>query len=195
MQDGSEIKGTLKDIDRKDGLIKFVKIVDGAGVKHKLKPTSIKYMYLPPSGIDKLAKATSFVKDAKKWNNEKLNQDFLNQGYIYFETTDVKIKKKAKPLLMQLLNPTFCKEVKIYHDPHAKKTTSMGVAGVTLAGGLAKSYYIQLSTDPAAYMIKKKKYKKEFSALWNKCSDLSGLTDGVRWENLTDHIIQFTECK
>ena len=31
-----------------------------SGKKHKLKPESIKFMYLPPSGLDKLSKVSGF---------------------------------------------------------------------------------------------------------------------------------------
>jgi len=194
LENGTEIKGTLTDIDYKKGLIKLIKIEDGTGTKHKLKPSSVKFMYLPPSGLDKLSNVMDFATDAQKWNNEKLNQDFLNQGYVYFETVNVKIKKKTAPMLMQLLNPTFSKKVKVYHDPFAKETASIGVAGVKAVGGNAKSYYIMLDSDPAAYKIEKKKYKKEFKALWDKCSNLTQITD-VKWNDLVDHVIKYTECK
>lgn len=49
-------------------------------------------MYLPPSGLDKLSKVSGFLSNVDRWNDEKLNQDFLNKGYIYFELADVKIK-------------------------------------------------------------------------------------------------------
>tara|TARA_B110000879_G_scaffold85945_1_gene118642 strand:- start:214 stop:564 length:351 start_codon:yes stop_codon:yes gene_type:complete len=92
LTDGTEINGTIKDIDRKKGLIKYIKIKNGAEKKHKLKPESIKFMYLPPSGLDKLSKVSGFLSNVDRWNDEKLNQYFLNKGYIYFELADVKIK-------------------------------------------------------------------------------------------------------
>ena len=192
--DGTEINGTLKDIDRKKGLIKLIKITDDAGTKHKLKPSQVKHMYLMPSGFDKLNKAIDFATDAQKWNNEKLNQDFLNQGYVYFETVNVKIKKKTLPMLMQLLNPSFSKAVKVYHDPYAKETTSVGVGGVKLAGGLDKSYYIMTNSDDAAYKIEKKKYKKTYTQIWKNCTSLTEQTD-IAWKDFTDHVIKYTECK
>ncbi len=96
LQDGTEIQGNIKDIDREKGLIKFIKIKDGAGKKHKLKPEAVKHMYLPPSGLDKLSTAADFLTDTQKWNDDKLNQDLLNQGYVYFELADGKVKKKNK---------------------------------------------------------------------------------------------------
>lgn len=195
MADGNEIKGTIKDIDRKKGLIKYVKIKDGSGKKHKLKPNDIKFMYLPPSGIDKYAKAAGFLTDAQKWNDEKLDQDLLNQRYVYFENTDVKIKKKQRPMLMQLLNPTFSSKVKVYHDPFAKKTMSVGVGSVDVVGGNAKSYYVQAGSDEAAYRLKKKHYKKEFVPMWDDCKTVIDKYSQIRWTELTQHIIDYTECK
>lgn len=193
LTDGTEIQGILKDIDRKDGLIKFVKINDNSGTKHKLKAESIKFMYLPPSGLDNLNKKLDFLTDAQKWNDEKLDQDLLNQGYAYFENTQVKIKKKEFTLLMQLLNPGFSKKVKVYHDPLAKKTASVGVGGLTVAGGLAKSYYLKTDEGPAS-IYEKKDYKKEFNTLWNKCNKVVSKYTDIKWSELVNHIVDFTEC-
>jgi len=191
--DGSEINGTIKDIDRKKGLIDFIKIKDGEGKNHKLKPEKVKFMYLPPSGLDKLSKAKDFLSDAKKWNDGKLNQDFLNQGYVYFELADVKIKKKNQKLLMQLLNPQFSKIVKVYHDPFAKETMSLGVGGVDVVGGIAKSYYISKEGQPA-FKLKKKDYKTEFVPLWKSCPKIVEEFTNQKWDDLVKHIITYSEC-
>lgn len=194
LTNGKEIQGNIKDIDRKKGLIKFVKIKDGAGKKHKLKAEQIKFMYVMPTKLNKLANAIDLVKDAQKWNNEKLEQDLLNQGYVYFELANVKVKKKNMKLLMQLLNPDFSAKVKVYHDPYAKETMSAGIGGVTLAGGDAKSYYIAKGNKPA-YKLKKKDYKKEFKPLWKSCKDLiSKYGSKVKWKELVEHIFMYSEC-
>ena len=194
LQDGTEIQGNIKDIDRKKGLIDFIKIKDASGKKHKLKPEDVKFMYLPPSGLDKLSKGLNFLNDASKWNDEKLNSDFLSQGYIYFEQADVKIKKKDRTLLMQLLNPGFSKTVKIYHDPFAKETAGLGVAGIKVAGGIAKSYYISKNGNQA-FKLKKKDYKKEFVPFWNKCKKVINDYPKQKWSDLTKHVITYTECE
>lgn len=193
LEDGTEINGTIKDIDRDKGLIEFIKLQDGAGKKHKLKPEHIKFMYLPPSGMDNLGKKLNFVSDFDKWNDEKLDQDFLNQGYAYFETADVKVKKKNSKLLMQLLNPGFSKEFKVYCDPYAKETASLGVGGVKFVGGDAKSYYVAKKDQPA-FLLKKKEYKKEFVPLWKSCEKLIAETTEPKWGDFTKNIITYSEC-
>lgn len=191
---GVEIKGSLEDLDYKKGLIKSIAVKDGAGVKHKLKPSSVKFMYLSPSLIAKIDKAADMLTDSQKWNDEKIDQDLINQGYVYFETTNVKIKKKTRPLLMQLLNPTFSKGVSVYYNPFAKETASLGVGGIKVVGGNEKSYYIQLENDPAAYLLEKKDYKKQFVALWKKCPELAKKSS-VNWSDLNKDIIKYSNCK
>jgi|WetSurMetagenome_2_1015567.scaffolds.fasta_scaffold190303_1 hypothetical protein len=193
LMDGKEIKGILDDIDRNKGLIEFIRIVDEAGQKLKLKAEDVKFMYLLPSGMDNLSKQADFLTDIKKWNDEKLDQDLLNQGYVYFESTQVIIRKSATTLLMQLLNPTFSKEVKIYHDPLANETASVGVAGVKVAGGDDKSYYIKIGDD-VAYRLEKKNYAEEFKGLWGKCDEVIKKYTEIKWSELIKHVTDYTDC-
>ncbi len=198
LADGTEIIGNINDIDRKKGIIKAIKITDGSGEKRKFAPEEIAYMYLPPSGLDKLGNAINTINDAKQWNQSKLDENLLNQGLVYFEQANVKIKKKTMTLLAQLLNPSFSAKVKVYHDPLAKETASLGVAGIKVTGGIAKSYYIQKEGDVAAYKFDKAGYKKEFSVFWNCDAMDSQFTTGEEkaWRNLAKHAAAYTtECE
>ncbi|MDQ3016037.1 MAG: hypothetical protein M3R25_04870 [Bacteroidota bacterium] len=192
--DGSTITGTLKDIDRKKGLIKFVNIEDGEGKKNKLKAEKIQTMYLPPTAFDNMSKAMDAIHDTQKWTAQKINQDLISKGYVYFENSKVKIKKKESLLLMQLLNPDFCDKVKVYHDPFAKETTSLGVGPVTVAGGNDKSYYMLLNGSKAAFRLYKKNYNDEFKGMWSKCPSLIKKYPKVTWGEFTDHIIAYNSC-
>lgn len=149
-------------------------------------------MYLPPSNYDKLGKATKFLNDATKWNNEKLEQDLLKQGYVYFEYTPVKVKKKTIGMLMQLLNPSFSKAVQVYHDPYANETMSVGIGGVKVAGGNAKSYYIKHTDDEVAVRLKKKHYDDMFETLWGNCDSLK--SEKPDWSELVNDVVKYTEC-
>ena len=191
LKDGTEIKGTAK-VKLKKMQIQSVEINDGAK-KRKLVAKDISYMYLPPSGLDKLSKAQGFLTDVQKWNDEKLNNDFLDQGYVYFESTDVKIKKKTYTMMMQLLNPTFSRDVKVYNDPKSGETASLGIGGINVVGGNAKSYYVKKEGEPVAYLLTKKNYTKEFLLFWNGCDAVKNTYPVVKWIELPKHIATYSE--
>lgn len=194
LKDGTEIQGYLRDLDRKKGLIEQVKFKDVDGNKYKWKPEEISHMYLPPSGWSKFANAVDFKNDAKQWTKEGVDAQKVSNGYAYYEHSDVMIKKKKKSLLLQLINPTFCNVIKVYNDPFAKETASFGVAGVKMAGGDEKSYYIK--KDKVAYKLKKKNYKTEFAPLFESCSAVTDKYSKIKWTEFADHVFEASEnCK
>ncbi len=194
LKDGTEVKGTLKNIDRKKGLIEEVKIKTLSGKIQKIKPENIDFMYLPPSGLDKVNKVVGFANNVTRWTDEKLDQDVLNKGYVYFENSEVRLKKGTETLLMQLLNPTNSKVVKVYHDPRSGETTGIGVSGITVTGGILKSYYFSVNGE-TAYRIKKKHYDAEQVAIYGKClAKIKEEHPKLAWRDLAKHIDILSEC-
>lgn len=196
LENGTKIEGEIDDLDRRKGLIEEVTIKDGKGKKHKLKPQEIKYMYLAPSGWDKFAKSYSFLNDATQWGKTDLDKDIIAKGFAYFEKTEVKLNKKTtEVLMMQLLNPSFSNKVKVYFDPRAKETMSFGIAGVKLAGGDAKSYYIKKG-DAIAFKLEKKNYDEEFDGMYEDCAEIK-TTYGkkMKWDELEKHLYEHSKCK
>lgn len=193
LSDGKKVEGTIKSFDRKKGLIEEIKIKTTDGKKMKFKPEDVKFMYLPPSGLDNLSKALDKTFDTQKWGDEDIEHELIKDGYVYFELADVKVKKKTRKLLMQLLNPTFSKQVKIYHDPFAKETMSVGVGSFTVAGGHAKSYYVA-KDNKVAVRLKKKDYKEEFATMWKGCDAVYKTYDEAKWLDLTKHALTYSEC-
>ena len=196
LKDGTTIEGEIRDLDRKKGLIDFVKIEDQSGKKHKLKPSSISHMYVYPNKISQLRSLSNVVYDSQKWKNNALNQDHINLGYTYFENTNTKVGKKQEELLLQLLNPTWSGTVKVYHDPRAQETASIQVAGIDVYGGFEKSYYIKVDDEKVAYKLTRKGYaKKEFVPLWKKCQAVLDKYKGqVYWKDLVKHMYDYTLC-
>lgn len=195
LKDGAEIKGSIKDIDRKKGLIEEIKIKTLDGKKRTFKPKEISFMYLPPSGLDKIGTATKFLFTASRWTDEKLNQDFLNQGYVYFENSQVRVKKKTEELLVQLLNPESSKVVKVYHDPKSGQTTGLNMYGITVTGGILKSYYFSVNNEPA-YKIKKSDYDAELVAIYGNClEEVKEEHPNLAWRDLAKHINILSDCK
>lgn len=201
LKDGTEVTGFIKDIDRKKGLIEEIKLkVNGKKVKYK--PEDIDFMYLMPSGFDKFTKAydgafdiTELEKD-RTLNQRTLNQDLIEKGYVYFETVDVKIKKKTRTLLMQLINPGYDSKIRVYHDPFASESTSLGFGGIKVAGGDKKSYYVKVG-DGIAYKLKSKHYKKQWKTIFEECSGIEKAFEGkMKWKKFSEHIYHYTtECK
>ena len=191
--DGTELEGTLDDVDRKKGMIESITIVNSSGEKRELQAESVEHMYLPPSGFDELQKAGNLASDVQKWNDEKLNQDLFGNGYAYFELGEVMVKKEKHKLLMQLLNPSFSKTIKVYYDPLEKSTGSFSYGGLTLAGGTAKSYYVR-KTDGEMVRLEKKNYEEEFGSLYEKCPSLVEKYPDGKWRDLAQHVIAYSAC-
>jgi len=93
---------------------------------------------------------------------------------------------------MQVLNPTFSAKVKVYYDPFASETASIGVAGIKVAGGDAKSYYFK-KANGAAYKLTKNAYKKEFKEIWSDCPALiEKYGEDPKWTDFDKHVFEYT---
>lgn len=191
--DGTEITGNVKGIKWKKGGIKEIKMIDLQNKKVKIKPAEVKFMYLPPSTLSKLAQAQNLLYDATSWGNTDLKKDILKKGYVYYEKSDIRNNKKTFTLIMQLINPSFASEIKVYHDPTAKETSSTSIGRMKLAGGEAKSYYIKKAGDKVARILKKKHYKSEFKMLFSDCPSLiEKYGANPKWADLEQHIYEYT---
>jgi hypothetical protein len=199
LKDGTEVIGFIDDIDRKKGLIEEITIKDKDGKKLKYKPDQIDHMYISPSGFDKLASGLDKMYDATTWDEDKtLNQAHLKAGYSLFESSEVMIKKDKKVLLMQLLNPAFASKIRVYFDPFASETSSVGFGGIKVAGGDAKSYYVKKGSN-VAFKLEKKNYEEEEKNLYGDCDNYAskiGVKGKLKWTDLHKHILAYTkECK
>ena len=197
LEDGSKIEGTIDDLNRKKGLIEEVTILTTDQKKKlKLEPKDIKTMYLPASGYFKLVNSIEQNFNAQKWKNNDVNMDIINKGYAYFEKVKVKVKKDTEDLLMQMVNPSFSSKIKVFHDPLAAESIRFGVAGITMAGGDDKSYYLQVGSE-VAERIKKKEYDDEYLRLYKDCPALlNKLKNDHRWTNFDKHLLEYTTvCK
>ena len=194
LTDGKEIVGFIDDIDRKKGLIEEITIKEKSTKKKlKLKPEEIKHMYICPSGYDKMNAELSKIYDVPKWTSEStLNEGYIKEGYSYFESTEVMIKKKKMTLLLQLLNPGFSKGMKVFFDPYASETTSLAVGGFRLVGGDAKSYYFKKGDD-VAFRLYKKNYDDEWKNLYGNCPKLmSAFKDKMGWSSIENHVYYYS---
>lgn len=194
LTDGTEIEGTIEDIDRKKGLVESITIKGADKKKKEYKSEEIQKMYAAPSGFDKLAKMDRFVSDATKWKNENYKQSLFEDGYSYFEQAPVLLKKEQKTMLMQLLNPSFSNKVKVYMDPWAGETASASVGGIKVAGGDMASYYIR-KNDGEAFKLSKGDYKEEFKNLFGDCEKMISNTKNPKWREFEQAVYEHSICE
>lgn len=198
LMDGTELVGRVKDLDRKKGLFEEVTIKLEDGKKTKLKPEDIKYMYLPPSGYSKLMTGMENATDINKMQKDASSSSALMRpGYFYFESSEVLLKKQKMTLLLQMMNPSFSSKIKVFNDPYAKETMSVGIGGMTMAGGDAKSYYVKVGDEPA-FRLYKKNYDEELEHLYQSCPALkSQFPDGMFWSKFAKHVLAYdqSDCK
>lgn len=170
MSDGTEVQGTIKKLKRTKGLFNEVNLTMENGKVKKIKAEDIQSMYLPQSGWDKFAKGVDLMSNARRWGSD-LNEEYLKDGYAYFEQTEVNYrKKKTETLLLQLLNPAFSNLVKIYHDPLAAESASLSYGGIKMVGGNDKSYFVKTG-DKVAFRLKKKNLDDNAAEIFADCKD------------------------
>lgn len=194
LKDGKELEGTIKKLDRKKGLIEEIKIlVDGK--KKKVAAEEIQHMYLPASNLAKFLSASEKATDANKWESNDLDEEHLKDGYAYFEFATVQIKRKERDLLLQLVNPNFANGIRVYHDPLARETASIGVAGISVAGGLEKSYYVRKGKE-TAIRLKKKDYDEQFKPFFGDCASVVKMGgNNPKWADFPQHTYEYnTNC-
>lgn len=187
--DGSEVEGNVKKLPRKKGLIEEVKI-EVSGKKIVIPGDKIKSAYFPQSNWDKMMKWDDFISDATQWKDGLHDADRIKEGYAIFETQDIQFKKKKLTLLLQLLNPGTCSRVKVYHNPYSAETASVGVGGMTLAGGNDKSYYVS-KDGGTAFKLTKKNYKEEFAKLFGDCKATKATFGDAKWKEFEEALSQY----
>lgn len=188
---GERIEFTLKDLDRKKGLIVNVEGKTLDGKKFEMDAAEIKELALAPSDWAKLGStlnATQSVLTATKTDINKLNPDL-----VYFFQENIGDKKNTTALL-QLLNPQFSSKIRIYHDPFAAETAGVGIGGIQVTGGIDKSYYVKVGEKTRR--IFKRDYDKDFPLFFNSCETLTKKYKDFAWRDFPDHVFFFeNDCK
>lgn len=195
MKNGEEMSVIIKKLFLKKGLIDDIKVVTAAdGKKVKINPEDIDHMYIPPSNLGKLNQMMDAATDIKKLQDGELSTEHLDDGYLYMESSQVQVKKKkVQYCMLQVMNPTFSKKIKVFNDPLSGESASIGIGGVTVAGGLDKSYYIKKEGEDIAKRIKKKEYKKDMEELFSECpAVLEKHAGNPKWSEFEQFIFDYS---
>ncbi|MBX2970471.1 MAG: hypothetical protein KF803_13965 [Cyclobacteriaceae bacterium] len=192
---GEEVTGKFLGGSMINGYLNNFNIRLENGEKAKFKPEDVARLSVKASKLAKLAMMTesaSSIKEMTKTNFDEI----VNREYIVFETA-MRHNKASKLRLMQLLNPGFDSQIKVFADPNAKETMGVGVGGVKLTGGADKSYLF-VQNDEKAVLVKKGSYKKNFDELYGNCPAMLQVFAGekVKWNDVAGHVFAYDHvCK
>lgn len=192
---GEEVTGKFLAGTLVNGYLSNFNIRSENGEKVKFKPEDVARLSVKASKLAKLAMMTesaSSIKEMTKTNFDEI----ANREYIVFETA-MRHNKAGKLRLMQLLNPGFDSQIKVFADPNAKETKGVSISGIQLSGGADKSYLF-VKNDEKAVLVKKGSYKKNFDELYGDCPAMLQVFAGekVKWNDVAGHVFAYDQvCK
>lgn len=192
---GEEVTGKFLGGTMINGYLSNFNIRLENGEKAKFKPEDVARLSVKASKLAKLAMMTESASSIKEMTNTNFDE-IVNREYIVFETA-MRHNKASKLRLMQLLNPGFDSQIKVFADPNAKETMGVGVGGVKLTGGADKSYLF-VQNDEKAVLVKKGSYKKNFDELYGNCPAMLQVFAGekVKWNDVAGHVFAYDQvCK
>lgn len=192
---GEEITGKFLGGAMINGYLNNFNIRLENGEKAKFKPEDVAQLSIKAGKLAKLAMITESTSSIKEMTTTNFDE-IVNREYLIFETS-MRHNKASKLRLMQLLNPGFDSQIKVFADPNAKETMGVGVGGMKLTGGADKSYLF-VQNDEKAVLVKKGSYKKNFEELYAKCPAMLQAFSGekIKWADVAGHVFAYDQvCK
>lgn len=192
---GEEVTGKISSAGLVSGYLNKITLKKEDGEKLKLKPEDITRLIVKASKLAKLAmvaQSTSSIKEITSTNFEEI----VNREYFIFETA-MRSNKKGNLRLMQLLNPGFDSQIKVFADPNAQETGGLKLGGLKIAGGEDKSYLFVVN-DEKTVRVKKGSYKKNFEELYLNCPRMIEVFEGekIKWDDVAGHVFVYDQtCK
>lgn len=188
LKDGTKIEGEIDKLNRKRNNISGIRmIVDGKEIEYA--PEDVKEMYLPANKLNKF----SLKYDNALNTSKDYDLDVINEGYGFFENTEVEFGGKVQTLMMQLVNPSSANKIKVYFDPMAMQTMSVGVGPIS-TGGIDRSYYIK-TPEGSAYKVSKANLKKIYKELFEDCpSLLKEIGKKPNWKVFDEYVFAHAHC-
>ncbi|MBK6264331.1 hypothetical protein JKA74_04725 [Marivirga sp. S37H4] len=192
--DGKVIEGDIRTaMFGGKGLMSFRIKDETTGDVTRFKAEEVKSLRVKMDGWGKMAMLSEQTSSLQKMSNANFDES-VDREYIYYHTVKWP-GKKNKYRLVQLLNAGFDNAIKVYDYP-GKKTASVGMGGMTIAGGNAKTYVVAYGGETV--LVEKGKYtKKHFDELFKDCPSLNELDKKDKdWREFASHVfINETSCQ
>jgi hypothetical protein len=199
-EDGKRVEGYLRGLTKDDGLVTIVKLKDTSDKRAEFTTSQVKKMYLFPSLTSKVEGLLIQDDVPNSWGDESFIDTLLiKQGYVLFEKVPIKIEDKknkdfkTKEVILQLVNPHFSKQIKVYDNPNTDNSGLISVGNISVVGGTINSYYIRKVSEKAAYKLYSWDYSKKFSDLFGESQIfMEKYSKSAAWIHIERDIYQFT---
>ncbi|MGM0581165.1 MAG: hypothetical protein ACQETL_10825 [Bacteroidota bacterium] len=196
-KDGEVIKGDIRSAFFSGKGLKSFRIKDAeTGEKTRFKADEVESLRIKMDAWAKFATKMEQTSSVQKMSEANF-EEAVDREYIYYHSVKWP-KKRKKYILSQLLNAGFDSKIKVYDYPAGKKTASVGIGGMDIAGGNAKEYVVKLGDQEETIMALKRKYDKEyFDMFFGDCEKLSSLDKNEKeWDEFAAHVFIYdTECE
>jgi len=181
--DGQSMEGKIKKIKSENGFISKVSLqVDGHIMNYS--SNEIAFMILPQKNSRNSFGSNNTDVIPADWSFNGYNKLMIENGYGYFELATITDKDKKVSTLLQLINPSFCNEIKVYHDPKVFVTNTHMMIGYA-AHGQVTSFYTKVG-DESVFKLWRSDYEKQFDTFFNDpvVTEIEG--EEKEWENFQE---------
>lgn len=196
-KDGEVIEGDIRTALFSGKGLKSFRIKDAeTGEKTRFKAEEVESLRIKMDAWAKFATKMEQTSSVQRIADADFDEA-VDREYIYYHSVKWP-NKKNKYILSQLLNAGFDSKIKVYDYPAGKKTASVGIGGMDIAGGNAKEYVVKIGDQEETYMALKRKYDKEyFDMFFGDCEKLTSLDKNDKeWDEFAAHVFIYeTECE
>ncbi len=191
--DGETIAGYLGGATEWRGFVTRLRIRDEDGKLYKFKAEDIQRFAIRPGAFAKLStiaeKSTSIRHIIKTDQN-----NILDREWIYYDAQPMP-RRRNKIALLQLLNPGFDENIKVYDHRNGSKSMPIGVKGIALVGGEERTYWV-VKGEGKPMIVRKASFKKSFVDLFADEPDfIASQRDRPKFKDFASHIQAYNELK
>ncbi len=137
-----------------------------------------------------MAAFSESTRSVAKIQRNKVNETSRDLVLFYNE----KLDDPKREALLQLVNPGFDSQIRVYDDPFAAETMGVGFGGMQLTGGMDKSFYVK--AKGTIIRLKKKNYDEMFRPLFDSCpAVMTKYGKNFAWRDFCYHVFMLDqEC-
>ncbi|GAB5527211.1 MAG: hypothetical protein Roseis2KO_50830 [Roseivirga sp.] len=192
-QEGDSISGYLRSATEASGFIRRVSILDEFGNKRKFKAAQLQRFAIQPGAFAKIETVASNTSSLRR----AIQTDFdevLDREWLIYDSQEIP-RRNGKTGLLQLLNPGFDKQIKVYHHPNGSKSMPISIGNVRVVGGEDRTFLV-VKDNQKPEIVRKAKYRKAFAKLFGDDTDfIRNWQRGAKFRDFAQHVAVYSKLQ